>query len=177
MEKKFNLDKAIRKVPDFPQKGVLFYDITSILANPQAFSYCIDEMERIYKDSGIDGVACIEARGFLFAAPLADRLKIPIVLMRKKGKLPGEVMEKTFSLEYGRDTIQMHRQDVEPGKNYLVLDDLIATGGTVKASIELLEEAGAHVLEVFCIIGLPFLNYESILKGYSVRTLLNYSSE
>jgi len=176
-ETQFDLDKSIRKIPDFPKKGVLFYDITSILADPAAFRFCIDEMERIYKGAGIDGVVCIEARGFLFAAPLADRLGIPILLARKKGKLPGEVLEKTFSLEYGEDTIQMHKKDIRAGKTYIVVDDLIATGGTVRASVDLLEEAGAYVHEVFCIIGLPFLHYKEILAGHTVRTLINYDSE
>ncbi len=177
MKPSYDLDAAIRKIPDFPKKGILFYDITSILTNPEAFRYCIDTMVDLYKDSGIDAVACIEARGFLFAAPVAEKLGLPIILVRKKGKLPGKTMEKTFSLEYGIDTIQVHEEDVKKGSNYLVVDDLIATGGTVKAAVDLITESGAKVHEIFCIIGLPFLPYHELLKGYSVRTLIDYQSE
>ncbi len=173
----FDLDKAIRKIPDFPKKGILFYDITSILTNPKAFSYCVDSVVSQYFDSGIDAVACIEARGFLFAAPVALNLGLPVVLVRKKGKLPGEVLEKRFTLEYGEDIIQVHKADVKTGKNFLLLDDLIATGGTVKAAVELIEEGGARVFEICCIIGLPFLPYKELLKGYRVRTLIDYHSD
>ncbi len=177
MEHSYNLDAAIRKIPDFPEKGILFYDITGILTNPEAFRYCIDTLTDLYRDSGIDAVACIEARGFLFAAPVAERLGLPIVLVRKKGKLPGKTMEKTFTLEYGTDTVQVHEADVHTGTNYLVIDDLIATGGTVKAAVELVEEAGAKVHEICCIIGLPFLPYKELLEGYTVRTLIDYENE
>ncbi len=173
----YDLDKAIRKIPDFPKKGILFYDITSILTNPEAFAYCVDSIVEQYRNSGVDAVACIEARGFLFAAPVALKLGLPIVLVRKKGKLPGETLEKRFTLEYGEDTIQIHKADVAAGRNFLVLDDLIATGGTVKATVELLEEGGARVFEICCIIGLPFLPYQELLEGYRVRTLIDYHSE
>lgn len=177
MVKSYNLDAAIRKIPNFPEEGILFYDITSILTNPEAFRYCIDSIVAQYRDSGIDAVACIEARGFLFAAPVAEKLGLPIVLVRKKGKLPGKTLEKTFTLEYGTDTVQVHEADVRTGTNYLVIDDLIATGGTVKAAVELIEEVGAKVHEVCCIIGLPFLPYKELLAGYTVRTLIDYESE
>ncbi len=177
MNKHFDLDGAIRKIPNFPKEGILFYDITSILTNPEAFKYCIDWMVDQYRDSGIDAIACIEARGFLFAAPVAEKLGLPIILVRKKGKLPGKTLEKTFSLEYGIDTIQVHEEDVKKGTNFLVVDDLIATGGTVRAAVDLITEAGAKVHEVFCIIGLPFLPYKQLLKGYTVRTLIDFESE
>ncbi|MBL7005462.1 MAG: adenine phosphoribosyltransferase [Spirochaetia bacterium] len=177
MEKNKFLDSSIRKIKDFPHKGILFYDITSILQNPAAFTYCIDEMVKLYKDAGLDSVACIEARGFLFAAPFALKMKLPLILIRKKGKLPGETLEKSFTLEYGEDTIQIHKDDVKAGDKVLVIDDLIATGGTVKASLELLNEAGASANDVFCVIGLPFLQYEELLSEYRVKTLINYDSE
>ena len=173
----FNLDDAIRKVKDFPKPGILFYDITSILANPTAFSWCLDRMVEIYKERKIDAVAGIEARGFLFAAPLAERLQIPLILVRKKGKLPGETYEKRFQLEYGEDVIQIHKADIKAGENILIIDDLIATGGTVKAAAELFTEAGAQVHEVFCVIGLPFLPYKEVLSDYTVTTLIEYDSE
>jgi adenine phosphoribosyltransferase len=172
-----NLDDYIRKVPDFPKKGILFYDITSILAKPEAFLFCIDAMVDIYKDKSIDAVAAIEARGFLFAAPFAARMKIPLIPIRKKGKLPGITLSKKYDLEYAQAEIEVHRADVPEGKRILLLDDLIATGGTLNAARSLLEAGGAQVPEIFGVLGLPFLNYEKILAPTPVRTLINYDSE
>ncbi|HAK45691.1 MAG TPA: adenine phosphoribosyltransferase [Spirochaeta sp.] len=177
MSSEFNLDNAIRKVKDFPKEGILFYDITSILTNPKAFSYCIDRMEDLYKDSRIDAVAAAEARGFLFAAPFCERLGIPLILIRKKGKLPGKVLTKTYALEYGEDSIQIHKDDIPQGGRVLLVDDLIATGGTLRAAAELLEEGGADVLGAFGVVGLPFLNYDKVLSGMKIDTLINYDSE
>jgi adenine phosphoribosyltransferase len=174
---KLNLDDYIRKVPDFPKKGVLFYDITSILAQPKAFGYCIDSMVELYKDRKIDAVAAIEARGFLFAAPFAVRAGIPLLLIRKKGKLPGKIMTKKYSLEYAEAEIEIHCDDVKQGSRVLLLDDLIATGGTLNAARELLTACGAHVPEIFGVVGLPFLNYEKVLNPTPVRTLINYHGE
>ena len=174
---KFDLDKYIRKVPDFPKKGIRFYDITSILANPPAFQFCIDSMIALYKDKSIDAVAAIEARGFLFAAPFAASMKIPLIPIRKKGKLPGITLSKKYVLEYAQAEIEVHREDVPVGKRILVLDDLIATGGTLNAARDLLEAGGAHVPEFFGVVGLPFLNYEQILAPTPVTTLVQYHSE
>ena len=177
MGKEFNLDDYIRKIPDFPKKGVLFYDITSVLAQSDAFSYCIDTMVEIYQSKKIDAVAAIEARGFVFAAPFADRLKIPLVLIRKKGKLPGKTLSKKYSLEYAEAEIEIHQDDIPKGGNVLLLDDLIATGGTLNAARELITGCGAQVHEIFGVVGLPFLNYEKILSPTPVRTLINYHGE
>lgn len=168
------LDKAIRRVPDFPKEGILFYDITSILVNPEAFRFCIDKMVEIYKDKKIDAVAGIESRGFLFAAPFAERLGIPLVLIRKKGKLPGETYSCSYALEYGTAQIEVHKADIQAGKNYLVVDDLIATGGTLKAAKNIIEQGGGIVTDFFGVIGLPDLNYEKALEGDHVTTLINY---
>jgi adenine phosphoribosyltransferase len=143
MTEGFNLDDAIRKVPDFPKKGILFYDITSILTNPDAFRFCIDSMAEIYKGESLDAVAAIESRGFLFASPLCDRLRLPLVLVRKKGKLPGKTRARRYELEYGEAEIEMHEADIPEGGRVLIVDDLIATGGTVKAVGEILVEGGA----------------------------------
>jgi adenine phosphoribosyltransferase len=172
-----NLDDYIRKVPDFPKKGVLFYDITSILASPEAFSYCIDKMVETYKPKDINAVAAIEARGFLFAAPFAIRMGIPLIPIRKKGKLPGVTLSKKYVLEYANAEIEVHAADVPKGKRVLVMDDLIATGGTFNAARALLTEGGATVAEFFGVVGLPFLNYEKILEPTPVTTLINYHSE
>jgi adenine phosphoribosyltransferase len=173
----FNLDDYIRKVPDFPKKGVLFYDITSVLAQPAAFTYCIDSMAGINGEKKIDAVAAIEARGFLFAAPFAVRMKIPLILIRKKGKLPGRTMTKKYSLEYAEAEIEIHPDDVPAGGRILLMDDLIATGGTLHAARELITSCGARVPEIFGVVGLPFLNYEKILAPTPVRTLINYHGE
>ena len=119
------LDKNIRRIPDFPKPGILFYDITSVLVNPEAFKYVIDQMVSIYKDKKIDAVAGVESRGFIFAAPFAEKLGIPLVLIRKKGKLPGDTYECSYSLEYGTATVEVHKADIKKGQNILVVDDLI----------------------------------------------------
>jgi len=173
----FNLDDYIRKVPDFPKKGVLFYDITSILAKPEAFLFCIDSMVALYKNKSIDAVAAIEARGFLFAAPLAANMKVPLIPIRKKGKLPGVTLSKKYDLEYAQAEIEVHREDIPAGKNILLMDDLIATGGTLNAARSLIEAGGAHVPEIFGIVGLPFLNYEKILAPTPITTLIQYHGE
>lgn len=177
MEERYNFDAAIRKVPGFPKPGILFYDITSLIGNPEAFAAVVGEMKRIYGSRGIDAIAAVEARGFLFATPLAYLLGVPVILVRKKGKLPGETVERSFSLEYGEDTIQIHRADIPAGGNVLIVDDLIATGGTIKATVELLRENGARVRDVFSVIGLPFLGYEALLEGCEVTTLVQYEGE
>jgi adenine phosphoribosyltransferase len=177
MDKDFNLDNHIRKVPDFPKKGILFYDITSILSQPEAFQFCIEAMVDIYKDKKIDTVAAIEARGFLFGAPFAVRMGIPLILIRKKGKLPGITMSKKYDLEYAQAEIEVHKEDVPVGKRILLMDDLIATGGTLNAGRALLKAGGAEVPEIFGVVGLPFLGYEKMLSPTPVTTLIQYHSE
>ena len=177
MNKDFNLDLHIRKVPDFPKKGILFYDITSILSQPEAFQFCIEAMVDIYKDKKIDTVAAIEARGFLFGAPFAVRMGIPLILIRKKGKLPGITMSKKYDLEYAQAEIEVHKEDVPVGKRILLMDDLIATGGTLNAGRALLKAGGAEVPEIFGVVGLPFLGYEKMLSPTPVTTLIQYQSE
>ena len=177
MLKEIDLDKYIRKVPDFPKRGILFYDITSILAQPVAFQFCVESMVEIYKDKGIDAVAAIEARGFLFAAPFAVRMGIPLIPIRKKGKLPGITLSKKYDLEYAQAEIEVHREDVPEGKRMLLIDDLIATGGTLNAARALLHAGGAQVTDIFGVVGLPLLNYEKALTPTPVTTLINYHSE
>lgn len=171
------LDDVIRKVPDFPKPGILFYDITGILVNPPAFSYCINKMIDLYKKSNIDAIAAVESRGFIFAAPLAEALGVPLILVRKKGKLPGDTYEASYDLEYGSATVEVHKSDIISGQKILVIDDLIATGGTLNAAKNLIEQGGASVVEFFGIVGLPFLNYQSVLGDTPVTTLIEYFSE
>lgn len=177
MDTQFDLDNVIRKVPDFPKAGVLYYDITGILAVPTAFSYCMDRLEELCKGKKIDSIAGIEARGFIFAAPLAERLGVPLILVRKQGKLPGKVYQKSFELEYGSDIICVQEVDIVAGTNVLLVDDLIATGGTLEAAAAIFEENGATVEGVLGIIGLPFLKYEEVLHKYPVDVLLEYDGE
>jgi adenine phosphoribosyltransferase len=171
------IEHAIRKVPDFPKPGVLFYDITGILVNPRAFAYCIEKMEALYADAAVDAVAAIESRGFIFAAPFALRRGLPLILLRKKGKLPGETYRVAFTLEYGEDVLEVHRSDVRSGQKLLLVDDLIATGGTLNAAAQLLALGGASVIGIFGVVGLPFLHYEKALSQFPVKTLVQYSGE
>lgn len=172
-----DLDKAIRKVPDFPKPGILFYDVTSIFTNPDAFRYAVDEMLNLYKNDKIDGVISIESRGFLMGACFAYEKKVPLVLARKKGKLPGKTISQSYLLEYGSATLEIHEADLIPGKNWLIIDDLIATGGTLEAVAGMIERVGASVAGIFSIIGLPFLNYNEKIGKYNPKTLINYHSE
>lgn len=177
MQSGFNLDDAIRKVPDFPKPGILFYDITSVLTNPRAFSHVIESMVRMYKQERIDAIAAVESRGFLFAAPLAEHLQVPIVLVRKKGKLPGKTLSRKYALEYGEAEIEIHVDDIPKNGRVLIVDDLIATGGTLRATADLLIDGGAQPIGVFGVIGLPFLHYQEALGELEVRTLIEYFGE
>jgi len=171
------LDNAIRKVPDFPHAGILFYDITGILQSPEAFRHVTDGMVRLYRDKKLDGIAVVESRGFVFGAPLALALGVPLILVRKKGKLPGKTVQKAYALEYGEAVIEVQPQDVPQGGHLLVVDDLLATGGTLNAAAELLETAGGIVTDLFCVVGLPFLHPEVILGSRKVETLIDYLGE
>jgi len=177
MARSFDLDGAIRKVPDFPKPGILFYDITSILVDPEAFRYCIEAMIERYRDEKLAGVVAIESRGFIFAAPFCEKLGIPLLLARKKGKLPGKTIGASYALEYGVAEIEMHEADIPKGGRVLIVDDLIATGGTVRAAADLLKEGGAEPVGVFAVIGLPFLDYATTLGGLPSRTLIEYYGE
>ena len=139
---------------------MLFRSITSVLVNPEAFKYVIDQMVELYKNKKIDAVAGVESRGFIFAAPFAEKLGIPLILIRKKGKLPGDTYECSYSLEYGTATVEVHKEDIKKGQNILVVDDLIATGGTLAAAKNLIEQGGAEVTDFFGVIGLPFLKLQ-----------------
>ena len=172
-----NLDAAVRKVPDFPKPGILFYDITSIFNSPEAFQYCVDEMFRLFKDDKIDGVIAVDSRGFLMGSIYALDQKIPLVLARKAGKLPGEIISEAYALEYGEATLEIQVSDLTPGKRWLIIDDLIATGGTLAAVTKMIEKQDAEVAGIFSIIGLPFLGYNKKIGQYKVETLVDYQSE
>lgn len=172
-----DLDTMIRKVPDFPKPGVLFYDVTSIFTNPPAFRYVIARMTELFGMKKIDGVVAIEARGFLLGSCFALEHGLPLVLARKKGKLPGKTIAESYALEYGNSTLEIHRDDLPPGMQWLIVDDLIATGGTLEAVAKMIERQGSSVAGIFGIIGLPFLNYGSRIGRYHPKTLIDYHGE
>ncbi|AFG37951.1 adenine phosphoribosyltransferase [Spirochaeta africana] len=172
-----DLDQAIRKIPDFPKPGILFYDITSVLKDPAAFAYCINEAKTWINTLKPDAIAAIDARGFLFAAPVAKDLALPLIMVRKKGKLPGKVYSEDFALEYGTDTVEVHADDVPENARVVIVDDLIATGGTLAASARLFRKGGAQLAGVFGVIGLPFLGFHTVLQDMPVKTLVDYHSE
>lgn len=171
------LDSSIRRVPDFPKKGILFYDVTGIFINPEAFKICIDRMVSLYRNKKIDGIAAVEACGFLLGAPLAERLELPLLLIRKKGKLPAETYTEKYNLEYGTAEIEAHKSDIQRGKNYLVVDDLIATGGTLAAARSLIAQGGGTVSDFFGVVGLKEFDYENVLAPSCVTTLINYGGK
>ncbi|XP_009354102.2 LOW QUALITY PROTEIN: adenine phosphoribosyltransferase 1, chloroplastic [Pyrus x bretschneideri] len=151
------ISSAIRVIPDFPKPGILFYDITTLLLDTKAFKDTIDLFVERYKDKEISVVAGVEARGFIFGPPIALAIGAKFVPMRKPNKLPGKVISEEYSLEYGTDIMEMHEGAVEAGERALIIDDLIATGGTLGAAIKLLERVGVHVVECACVIELPEL--------------------
>ena len=167
--------KMIRDIPDFPKKGILFKDITTLLADGKEFQHAIDLLAERYKDKGIDRVVAVEARGFILGAPLAYRLGAGFVPVRKKGKLPHpEKLSASYALEYGTDTLEMHKDSLIKGHKVLVVDDLLATGGTVGAVTRMIEELGGEVVELAFLIELEFLKGADKLKDYPVFSLIKY---
>ncbi|KAJ4957158.1 hypothetical protein NE237_013941 [Protea cynaroides] len=162
----------IRVVPNFPKPGIMFQDITTLLLDPNAFKNAVDLFVERYKKENISVVAGVEARGFIFGPPIALAIGAKFVPLRKPGKLPGEVISEEYVLEYGKDCLQMHIGAVEPGERALVVDDLIATGGTLCAAMKLLERVGAEVIECACVIELPELKGRERLEGKPLFTLL-----
>ncbi len=169
-----DLTKFIRDVPDFPKPGILFRDITPLLGNPSAFRAAIDAMAEHYRQQPIDVVAAAEARGFIFAAPLALALNVGFVPVRKPGKLPFETHTFNYELEYGTDTLEMHTDGISPGQNVLLVDDLLATGGTVEACCRLVEKSGARVAGCAFLIELAALGGAQRLEKYLPYSLIRY---
>ncbi|OGS07754.1 MAG: adenine phosphoribosyltransferase [Elusimicrobia bacterium RIFOXYA12_FULL_51_18] len=164
----------IRDVPDFPKKGIIFKDITPLLADNSAFTETVKSMAEIYKGRGITKVLGIEARGFILAAPIALELGAGMVPVRKKGKLPYKTVSATYALEYGEDTLQMHEDAVKKGEKVLIVDDVLATGGTAGAVVALVEKLGAKVDGIAVLIELEFLNGRGKLSGRDVFSLIKY---
>ena len=168
-----DLKSHIRTIPDFPKPGILFYDITTLLMNGEVFQHALDKLHEVVEETKPDHIVAIESRGFLFGAPLAALSKIGLVLVRKKGKLPGSVISHTYDLEYGTDTIEISEGFIHPGNQVLIVDDLLATGGTAGATKTLLENIGADVVGTLCLIELIGLGGREKVGG-EVRSILTY---
>jgi len=166
--------ELIRDVPDFPKPGVLFKDITPVLADPRAFAELVDDLCAPYPVGSIDKVAGIEARGFILATPVAEQLKAGFVPIRKPGKLPAEVIRQAYELEYGTDALEMHRDAVQAGDRVLIVDDVLATGGTAGAAIDLVRQLDAHVVGVAVFIELGFLGGRASLDDVDLHALVTY---
>ena len=168
------LKSKIRHVPDFPKAGILFYDITTLLRDRDGFRMAIDSLALPYVDRGIDVVVGIESRGFILGAPVAARIGAGFVPVRKPGKLPAERVRETYDLEYGSDSLEMHRDAIEPGQRVLVVDDLLATGGTSRATVDLVKQLGGQVEGVAFLIELVALNGRARLDGENIMAVLQY---
>lgn len=169
------LKKLIREVPDFPKKGILFYDITTLLKDKQGFAALIDELSEHYIGGKVDLVLGMEARGFIFAPALAYRLNAGFVPVRKPGKLPAETAKYDYALEYGTNTLEIHKDAIQKGQRVIIVDDLLATGGTAQATARLAEGLGAEIVGLGFAVELDFLNGRDKLAGYDVFSLLHYS--
>jgi adenine phosphoribosyltransferase len=170
----FDFKSAIREIPDFPKKGILFYDITTLLQDPKAFRTAIERMEQQFEKARIEKVVGIDARGFIFGGCLALHLNAGFVPIRKPGKLPADVYEATYSLEYGQNALAIHKDAIRPGERTLIVDDLLATGGTAAASVDLVRQIGGEVVHMAFLVELTDLKGRDKLKGCEVFSLIKY---
>ena len=169
-----DIAKVIRNIPNFPKPGIQFKDITTLLLEPEAFRHVIDTWRARYEPMGLDAIVAIDARGFVFGGALAYLLGIPLVLARKKGKLPGDTLAESFDLEYGTDTVEIHTDAVQPGQRVIVMDDLLATGGTAAAAARLVRRLGGEVVEAAFVVELPPLKGREALDGIPVHSLVSF---
>lgn len=177
MAKALNLEKYIRNIPDFPKPGILFRDVTTLIQDGKAFKASVDMLVKKYKGKKIDKIVAVEARGFIFGAAIAHRLGIGFVPVRKKGKLPFKTNSVTYNLEYGTDTLEIHCDAIKKNDKVLIIDDLLATGGTVKAVTELIEGLGGKVMGIAFVIELVDLGGKDKLKGYPILSLIKFAGE
>lgn len=171
------LEEYVKSIPDFPEEGIIFRDITTVLQDAAGFKLAVDTMQEKVKDLDFDVIAGPESRGFIFGTPIAYNLNKPFVPIRKKGKLPRETVEIEYELEYGKAVIEMHKDAVLPGQKVLIVDDLVATGGTTKAMINLIESMGAQVVGVVVLIELAGLKGREVLKGYRLESAICYDGK
>lgn len=171
---KIDLKKYIREIPDWPKKGVNFKDITPLLRDAKAFKFAIDELVKPYAGKKIGAVVGIDARGFIFASALAYKLGAGLAIVRKKGKLPHKTVNQEYNLEYGSNTIEIHKDAIRPGQSIVIADDVLATGGTMEATTKLIEKLQGKILGISVLVELNFLKGRKKLKDYPVYSLLNY---
>lgn len=171
------VEDYIISIPDFPAQGILFRDVTGVLADADGFALAIDELARRLENVTFDAVAGAESRGFIFGTPLAYTFRKPFIPVRKKGKLPRATVSREYALEYGTAQIEIHTDAVKPGDRVVLVDDLIATGGTLKAAAELIEQLGGTVEKIVCLIELVDLHGRDTLKGYTVESIVQYEGE
>ena len=171
------IEEYVRTIPDFPEPGIMFRDITSVLQDADGFKLAIDEMMKLVEGLDFDVVAGAESRGFILGAPIAYLLNKPMVLVRKKGKLPCETVEQSYELEYGTATIEMHKDAIKPGQKVLLVDDLIATGGTVEASAKLVEKLGGEVVKIIFLMELAGLKGRERLSKYDMDSVIIYEGK
>jgi len=167
----------IRTIPDFPKSGVQFKDVTTLLQNGPAFKYIIDQWKERYATQDIHAIVGADARGFIFGSALAYAMELPIALVRKKGKLPHDTISEDYELEYGTDTLEMHIDALNKGDRIVLVDDLLATGGTMEASARLVEKLEAEIVEIACVVELPMLKGRDKLVGYEVHSLVEFMVE
>ncbi len=167
----------VTSIPDFPEKGIIFRDITSVLSDADGLKLAVDQMQEKLQGIEFDAVAGLESRGFLFGMPIAYNLGKPFIPVRKKGKLPRETVSESYELEYGTAEIELHKDDIRPGMKVVVIDDLIATGGTLKAAARLIEKLDASVVKMVCLLELKGLNGRKKLEGYDVETVIAYDGK
>lgn len=175
-EKK-KIEDYVRSIPDFPEEGIIFRDVTSILQDADGFALAVDSMQALLEDTDADVIVGTESRGFIFGAPIAYNLHKPLVLVRKKGKLPCETIEQSYDLEYGSAVIEMHRDSIKPGQKVVIVDDLIATGGTIEAAAKLIEELGGEVVKIVFLMELAGLKGRERLRKYEVASVICYEGK
>lgn len=168
------VEDYIRTIPDFPEEGIMFRDVTTVLQDADGFALAIDEMQKKLADTEFDVIVGAESRGFIFGAPLAYNMHKAFVPVRKKGKLPCETIEATYDLEYGTATIEMHKDSIKPGQKVVIVDDLIATGGTIEAAAKLVEQLGGEVVRIVFLLELAGLEGRKKLADYEVETVVTY---
>lgn len=171
------IEEYVRSIPDFPEPGIIFRDVTSILQDADGLKLAIDSMQECLKDADVDVIVGTESRGFIFGVPIAYNLHKPFVPVRKKGKLPCETISRSYDLEYGSASIEMHKDAIKPGQKVAVVDDLIATGGTIEAAIKMIEELGGEVVKVVFLMELAGLKGREKLKGYDVKSVICYEGK
>ncbi|RGF42716.1 adenine phosphoribosyltransferase [Roseburia sp. AF42-8] len=171
------MEEYVRSIPDFPEPGIIFRDITSVLQDADGLQLAIDSMIKLLDGVDFDVVAGTESRGFIFGVPIAYEMHKPFVPVRKKGKLPCETISQSYDLEYGQATIEMHKDSIKPGQKVVLVDDLIATGGTIEAAIKLVEQLGGEVVKVIFLMELAGLKGRERLKGYDVASVITYEGK